>query len=92
MFNTVFPRNLITVKFYFKAPFGVATNRAAIIFVDLENGVYMQALSFNNIVIVCTYNACVHTYIHVAVDPLLHSKILGAAFNGMSWQKHAVRF
>ena len=60
--HTVFPRNLATARFYFKALFDAATIQGQL---DFEEGAYRDphAHSFNNepSVHVCTYNACVHT-------------------------------
>ena len=90
--DVVFPQNLAVVIFYFKVLFGVVTIRRQL---DLEGSVYRDRHAYEytySIVslFVCRYYACAHTYI--AVDPLPCGEILGAAFIGVSWQKHVATF
>ena len=63
---TVFPQNLTTARFYFKAQCGTVTIRG---WLDFEGGVYRDrhACSYTASVIslvVCTYNACAYMYMY----------------------------
>ena len=85
MTHTVFPRNLVAARFYFKALFGATTIQGRL---DIESGVCRdrQTCGFDNqhcspFVRLSMNNACVHTYI--AVDPLPCGEISRVAFIGM---------
>ena len=80
----VFSRNLATARFNFKA-----------LWRQFEGSIYRDrhARTYTALIInlfVCTYN--VHAHTHIVVNPVPCSKILRAAFIGMSWLKYAATF
>ena len=88
MINTVFPRNVATVRFYFKALFGgVARFRGR----RLQRLTHMCIQSFNNKPI-CMHVKCICAYTYIADNPLPCSEISRAAFFETSWQMDAATF